>query len=341
MVSFCTVFSESLAQNRSKSLSRTSLFFFFLSHSLHRHAQATTSSSKRSFSTTPQEWSARLSSAKVSKHDLNALVANYLFTEGYLDAATQFAREASLNLSSEHEPHLESIKVRRDIRSCVQRGQVQQALDKVVELDPEILEHNPSLHFSLLQQHLIELIRQQRIPEALEFAQQELAPRGEEHPKFLVELEKTMALLAFEMPSFTTSTSLPVASSSSSATLQIPIPQPSASSSSSKKSKKSSTSSTPNPDSLPPMPPALSSLLDPSHRLETCLLLNNAILTSQNEDPEPKLPKLMGVLNWGEGVLKEKGGEWPRWDLREELEKTVGGGEREKKEEEEGDTIMF
>lgn len=33
--------------------------------------------------------------------------------------------------------------------------------------------------------------------EALEFAQQELAPRGEESPEFLAELERTMALLAF------------------------------------------------------------------------------------------------------------------------------------------------
>lgn len=48
------------------------------------------------------------------------------------------------------------------------------------------------------QQKLIEFIRQGRISEALEFAQQELAPRGEENPEFLAELEKTMALLAFE-----------------------------------------------------------------------------------------------------------------------------------------------
>jgi glucose-induced degradation protein 8 len=34
--------------------------------------------------------------------------------------------------------------------------------------------------------------------EALSFAQEELAPRGEENPEFLSELERTMALLAFE-----------------------------------------------------------------------------------------------------------------------------------------------
>jgi hypothetical protein len=48
------------------------------------------------------------------------------------------------------------------------------------------------------QQKMIEFIRQGRITEALMFAQEELAPRGEESPEFLAELERTMALLAFE-----------------------------------------------------------------------------------------------------------------------------------------------
>jgi glucose-induced degradation protein 8 len=48
------------------------------------------------------------------------------------------------------------------------------------------------------QQKLIEYIRHGRIAEALTFAQEELGPRGEESPEFLSELERTMALLAFE-----------------------------------------------------------------------------------------------------------------------------------------------
>ncbi|GAA5976737.1 hypothetical protein JCM5350_006736 [Sporobolomyces pararoseus] len=297
------------------------------------------STTKRTFSTTPQEWSARLASAQVSKHDLNALVANYLFTEGYLDAATHFTREASLDngdSSASSSLDLESIKVRRDIRSCVQRGKIQQALDKVVELDPEILEHNPSLHFSLLQQHLIELIRQGEILQALEFAQTELAPRGEEHPKFLQELEKTMALLAFEMPAFTTITTTTSSSN--------PNPPSLPASTTNKKSKKSTTTAT--DLVLPPMPPSLSSLLDPSHRLETSLLLNSSILTSQGKNSQPKLPKLFGVLNWGEGVLKEKGGEWERWELREELLNSLDNsssskGEGKKEEGGGGEEMIF
>lgn len=60
------------------------------------------------------------------------------------------------------------------------------------------MDTNPALYFKLQQQKLIEYIRQGRIQEALEFAQEELAPRGEESPEFLTELERTMALLAFD-----------------------------------------------------------------------------------------------------------------------------------------------
>ena len=45
----------------------------------------------------------------------------------------------------------------------------------------KILDTNASLFFALQQQRLIEYIRQGDIGEALEFATEELAPRGEEN----------------------------------------------------------------------------------------------------------------------------------------------------------------
>lgn len=62
----------------------------------------------------------------------------------------------------------------------------------------QILDTNPALYFHLQQQRLIEHIRHGRVTEALRFAQTELAQRGQENTEFLNELEKTMALLAFE-----------------------------------------------------------------------------------------------------------------------------------------------
>ncbi|GAA5977081.1 hypothetical protein JCM11641_001294 [Rhodosporidiobolus odoratus] len=282
-----------------------------------------------SITTTPEEWSKRLADVNVSKHDLNLLVANYLFTEGYVSAAEHFSREAGVN---DTEPtsssdaggsaavtlgDVDSIGRRMDIRRAVLRGDVEAALEKVVDLDLEILDLDPTLHFHLLQQRLIELIRADDIPTALAFATNELAPLAEEHPQFLKELERTMALLAFEMPTL----SFPSSSSFAPAAAETAQSTSLAKDDTKKKSKKSrlstsaSSSSTP---TLPPMPTQISALLDPSHRLSTAAQLNAAILRAQGHPSEPKLLGLLGACNWGEGLLRERGVEVKGWDIRED-----------------------
>lgn len=52
----------------------------------------------------------------------------------------------------------------------------------------QILEQQHALFFHLQQQRLIELIRQGKTEEALQFAQEYLAPHGEENEAFLEEL---------------------------------------------------------------------------------------------------------------------------------------------------------
>ena len=52
----------------------------------------------------------------------------------------------------------------------------------------------------LQQQQLIELIRESRVEDAIRFSSEQLAERGEEDPAVLEELERTLALLAFEDP---------------------------------------------------------------------------------------------------------------------------------------------
>ncbi|KAL6223389.1 hypothetical protein ACLB2K_006776 [Fragaria x ananassa] len=93
---------------------------------------------------------------------------------------------------------LATITERMAVKKAVQCGNVEDAIDKMNDLNPEILDTNPQLCFHLQQQRLIELIRNGKVEEALEFAQEELAPRGEENQSFLEELERTVALLAFE-----------------------------------------------------------------------------------------------------------------------------------------------
>ncbi|OAE30231.1 hypothetical protein AXG93_4295s1870 [Marchantia polymorpha subsp. ruderalis] len=134
---------------------------------------------------TKEEWEKKLADVKIRKEDMNKLVMNFLVTEGYVEAAEKFQMESG----TQH---------RMAVRKAVQCGNVEDAIEKVNDLNPEILDTNPQLFFHLQQQRLIELIRSGSVEEALQFAQEELAPRGEENHAFLEELERTVALLAFE-----------------------------------------------------------------------------------------------------------------------------------------------
>lgn len=150
------------------------------------------SSNKRTISN--EEWEKRLKQVKINKRDLNALVMNYLIVEGYKDAAAMFEIESNTPTNT----NLETITERVQIRSLLQKGEISQAIEAVNDLNPEILDCNPTLYFRLQQQQLIEMIRAGKINEALQFAMEELAPLGEENAQFLSEIEKTMSLLAFE-----------------------------------------------------------------------------------------------------------------------------------------------
>ncbi|KAH9937201.1 CTLH/CRA C-terminal to lish motif domain-containing protein [Fomitopsis serialis] len=90
----------------------------------------------------------------------------------------EFSRESGL----ESPVDFESIESRMNIREALQRGDVSEAITRVNDLNPELLDTNPALYFRLQQQKLIEFIKEGHTVEALRFAQEELAPRGEESP---------------------------------------------------------------------------------------------------------------------------------------------------------------
>lgn len=211
---------------------------------------------------TKDDWQETLAGIHVDKDDLNRLVMDYLVIEGFKDAAQNFARESGLTPSID----LDSIEYRMGIKNAIQRGDVEEAIAKVNDLNPEILDQNPGLLFHLQQQRMIEYIRRGQIAEALSFAQQELAPRGEENPVFLAELERTMALLAFD----------------------------------------TGVRGTDNPDPANAIPSHIQELLLPSQRQRTAGQLNSAILTSQSHGKDPKLPNLLRMMAWGESLLESR-----------------------------------
>ncbi|QSZ34211.1 hypothetical protein DSL72_005801 [Monilinia vaccinii-corymbosi] len=141
----------------------------------------------------------RVANVKPVKSDINVLILDYLTTEGYPSAAAKFSKEANLKPQQEEE----SVKARQSIQHSIHLGSIQDAIEALNELEPQVLEKNPALHFSLLRLQLVELIRtcnavpSSDITPALNFATTQLAPRAPANPEFLEDLERTMALLVF------------------------------------------------------------------------------------------------------------------------------------------------
>lgn len=153
-------------------------------------------------STTTPSWhpfERKIDEVKPSKTDINYLVMDYLITNGYPAAAKKFAVEANIQPKAD----VDSIQERVDIRTAIHSGDIQSAIEKINELNSQILDENPSLHFALLRLQLVELIRKCSstpdgdISPALEFATSQLAPRAPTNPQFLEDLERTLSLLIF------------------------------------------------------------------------------------------------------------------------------------------------
>lgn len=66
--------------------------------------------------------------------DINHLVMDYLITNGYPAAANKFAAEANIQPMAD----AESIQARVDIRTAIHSGNIQNAIEKVNELNPQV-----------------------------------------------------------------------------------------------------------------------------------------------------------------------------------------------------------
>lgn len=229
-------------------------------------------------------WNEEMRKAAPSKQDLNALVLEYLLIEGFSEAAVEFARETGLPHDIDHA----MIHERMEIREAVEDGRVEEAVRRVNELDPEILDTNPPLLFHLHLLRLIELIRLDKVDEALEFAATELAPRGAQNQEFLVDLERTMALLAFpdvarfadDSPPISVTELVPARPAPDTATLEL----------------------LKDPAFAPIM-----ALMRRSQRVRVAKELNAAILESQGQGMETRLGGLVRMMSWGEEVIAKAG----------------------------------
>jgi len=131
---------------------------------------------------------------------MNLLVMDYLVAEGFKEAAERFKAESGVEMAriNDTAESSELLDQRIDIRLAVEEGRIMDAIRLVNKCYPELLDANRMLYFKLQQQQLIELIRTQQIEQALAFAQEQLSV--DEDNLQLKELERTLALLAFDRP---------------------------------------------------------------------------------------------------------------------------------------------
>ncbi|ODN06316.1 Glucose-induced degradation protein 8 [Orchesella cincta] len=153
-------------------------------------------SSKDDMASSKEKWMEKIEAVQIPRSEINKLIMNYLVTEGFKDAAEKFQDESG----TEPGVDLTTLDQRIKILESIQDGKIQEAVQMINSFQPQLLDDNRYLFFHLQQQHLIELIRQKNIDGALKFAQEHLADQGEENSQVLEELERTLALLAFEDP---------------------------------------------------------------------------------------------------------------------------------------------
>ena len=70
----------------------------------------------------------------VCNSDINALIFDYLTTEGYPSGAAKFSREANLRPRQEEE----SLRARRQIQQSIHSGNIQEAIEALNELEPQV-----------------------------------------------------------------------------------------------------------------------------------------------------------------------------------------------------------
>uniref|UniRef100_H2ZKG2 CTLH domain-containing protein n=1 Tax=Ciona savignyi TaxID=51511 RepID=H2ZKG2_CIOSA len=142
------------------------------------------------------KWVEDMGNMHIESAIMNRLVMDYLVTEGFKEAAEKFEEEAGVSSGTD----LTALDARIQVRDAILAGSIELAVSMINELHPELLDNNRILLFYLQLQHLIELIRLEQTENALEFAQTQLSERGEDSPECLSDMERALALLAFDKP---------------------------------------------------------------------------------------------------------------------------------------------
>lgn len=92
----------------------------------------------------------------LTRQEINRLILEYLVVEGYKDAAEKFSKEIGISqpLSEIHSTGA-SLAERMEIREAVLSRRIEETIDKVNQLWPELFEKNPYIYFQVGFLHML------------------------------------------------------------------------------------------------------------------------------------------------------------------------------------------
>ena len=108
---------------------------------------------------------------RITRKQMDDLIMNYFVVQGFRNAAQTFAKEAK----STPPVDLQTLEDRACIRVSIIGGNIAEAIDRINAMNTQLLQDDFNLRFRLQKQQLVELIRNKKAVEALQFAQKELA----------------------------------------------------------------------------------------------------------------------------------------------------------------------
>lgn len=192
--------------------------------------------------------------------------------EGFKEAAQEFVIEAGLEeVADVNQLDLGSIDYRLRVRQAIQSGQIAVAVQELNNFDPEILDSSPSVYFHLRLQELLEKIRQ------LKQNNNQSQRQGDEMGAVLEVIEfarEFLAPVAQEQAGGAYLEELEEAMGLLAAEMGATWPA--------------------------------DALLLPENRLKTAKEVNSAILASQAQPEQSKLPEILSLLKWAQERLAER-----------------------------------
>lgn len=96
------------------------------------------------------EWITNINKMNIKRSEINLLIMEYLISEGCKEAAESFKTEANIEFEmNENEETEEQIDRRIAVRSAIESGKIQTALELINSYYPELIDNHRHLYFKL------------------------------------------------------------------------------------------------------------------------------------------------------------------------------------------------